>query len=217
EKDIEKEVEAVTSNISKKLGEIFPGYQVRLQPDVAKVDPDKAIGAGSKLSVAGNGHEFLPVGRHGTGLRRTLFWASLDALVHAGQVKKGKKKLESGTPRILLIEEPESFLHPPTVRASREALYSLASLENWQVIVTTHSPIFVDVSKSHTTIVRVARDDGHESKIFSTDRADFSDDEKENLKMIRACNPSVTEFFFSAYVVLVEGEAEQAVFTSILS
>src|SRR5690606_38584231 len=93
EKDIEKEVEAVTSNISKKLGEIFPGYQVRLQPDVAKVDPDKAIGAGSKLSVAGNGHEFLPVGRHGTGLRRTLFWASLDALVHAGQVKKGKKKL----------------------------------------------------------------------------------------------------------------------------
>lgn len=49
------------------------------------------------------------------------------------------------------------FLHPPAIRLAREALYKLANLENWQVMITTHSPIFIDVSKPHTTITRVEK------------------------------------------------------------
>lgn len=79
------------------------------------------------------------------------------------ETNKSKKKTKVSsdlTKKILLIDEPEAFLHPPMVRSAREALYDFAeNNENWQVIATTHSPIFIDVSKniqqSFVSILRV--------------------------------------------------------------
>jgi len=125
-------------------------------------------------------------------------------------MKNGKNLIKNEEPKILLIEEPESFLHPPAIRAAREALYKIAELENWQVMLTTHSPIFIDVSKPHTTIIRVEKNEGKATKVFSTEKADFSEDERERLQMIRNCHPTVNEFFFANKVILVEGDTEQA-------
>jgi len=72
------------------------------------------------------------------------------------------------------------------------------------------------VSKPHTTIVRIARGGGSRTKVFSTDRAAFSDEERENLRMVRSCHPTVTEFFFADRVWLVEGETEHAVYSELL-
>jgi len=119
--------------------------------------------------------------------------------------------------RILLIEEPESFLHPPMIRAAREALYALSEVPEWQVLATTHSHVFIDVSKPHTTIVRVSREGEQRTRLFSTDRAKFSDEERENLRMIRSCHPTVAEFFFADHVVLVEGETEYAVLSVLMA
>lgn len=94
-------------------------------------------------------------------------------------MKNGRAVIKNGVSKILLVEEPESFLHPPAIRLAREALYKLAKLENWQVMITTHSPIFIDVSKPHTTITRVEKNDGSATNVFSTDKANFSDDERE--------------------------------------
>ncbi|MBC8467838.1 MAG: endonuclease, partial [Planctomycetes bacterium] len=105
---------------------------------------------------------------------------------------------------------------PPVVRAAREALYGLSEVPEWQVLATTHSPIFIDVSKPHTTIVRIARGGGSRTKVFSTDRAAFSDEERENLRMVRSCHPTVTEFFFADRVWLLEGETEHAVYSELL-
>lgn len=58
---------------------------------------------------------------------------------------------------MLLIDEPEIGLHPNAIRAASEYLYSLADDDMWQVMLTTHSPQFVNPLEDHTTIVRLVR------------------------------------------------------------
>jgi len=76
-------------------------------------------------------------------------------------------------------------------------------------MATTHSPVFIDLSKDHTTIIRV--DNDSQNKYISTSDIGFDKDEKINLKTVRACNPMVNEFFFYNKIVLVEGPTEKIV------
>ena len=82
-------------------------------------------------------------------------------------------------------------------------------------MITTHSPIFIDVSKPHTTIIRIEKSEKGESKSFSTNKASFDENDRERLKMVRNCNPEVNEFFFSNKIILVEGETEQTIFNEL--
>lgn len=59
---------------------------------------------------------------------------------------------------LLLIDEPENALHPMAARAAQKHLYRLAESADWQVMMTTHSPYFVNPFEDHTTIVRLERD-----------------------------------------------------------
>jgi putative ATP-dependent endonuclease of OLD family len=208
--EVGAELNETVDAISEKLGKVFAGYSVEFEPQVGKFEPEKQLGAGSRIRVRAPGANSLPLDQQGAGLRRTFLWTALGSLADLGRVKHGKKALARETQRVLLIEEPESFLHPPMIRAAREALYSLAELPEWQVVVCTHSPVFIDVAKPHTTIVRVARGTTQPSSIFATDRAGFSAPERARLKMIRSCQPTVNEFFFADHVWLVEGETEHA-------
>ncbi len=90
------------------------------------------------------GYSF-PLTSQGSGLQRAFLWSAIESLAKSGNYKIGKKKLETEAPRILMVEEPESFLHPPAIRKAREALYKIAELDSWQVMITTHSPVFIDV------------------------------------------------------------------------
>lgn len=215
-KQMEGELKAATDGITQKLAQIFPTYSVEFQPAVGKVEVDKIIGEGSHIRIKQSDKAALPLEQQGTGIQRTFLWAAIASLAESGRMKHNKKEVTIDKPRILLVDEPESFLHPTVTRAAREALYKLAELENWQVMASTHSPVFIDVSKPHTTIVRVENDEKWNTKTYSTDKARFDGDELKRLAMIRACNPFVNEFFFVDKVILVEGETEQALFNTLM-
>lgn len=110
---------------------------------------------------------------------------------------------------ILLIDEPENCLHPMAVRAARNYLYGLASDGNWQIMLSTHSPYFINPLEDHTTIVRLERE-GHNTtpRTFRTDSAKFSNDERQNLRALLQLDASVSEMFFGSYPILVEGDTE---------
>ena len=215
-KEIEDQFKEIVTSISERMASIFPDHTIDLTPDIGKLEPEKVIGGGSYISVGTPGQATLPLSKQGAGLRRAFLWSALGALADAGKAKVGRKTIDADQQRILLVEEPESFLHPPMIRAAREALYALAEVNEWQVLISTHSPIFIDVSKPHTTIVRVSRD-ADDTRLFATDEAQFSPEDRENLQMIRACHPTVAEFFFANHVFLVEGETEHSVFSVLLS
>lgn len=120
---------------------------------------------------------------------------------------------------LLLIDEPENALHPMAARAAQRHLYELAESPDWQVIMTTHSPHFVNPFEDHTTIVRLERaGDGEAApvtpKTYRSDLIEFEGDDKERLQALQHIDPSFSEVFFGSYPVLVEGDTEHAAFMS---
>lgn len=134
--------------------------------------------------------------------------------------RKGEKAPDDDDPAfpgyLLLIDEPENALHPMAARAAQRHLYKLAEDPDWQVILTTHSPYFVNPLEDHTTIVRLERSGGDKSSLGSkTYRADdvvFDADTKRNLKAIQQMDVGFSEVFFGSHPILVEGDTEHAAF-----
>ncbi|CAB3638610.1 hypothetical protein LMG26696_01894 [Achromobacter pulmonis] len=120
---------------------------------------------------------------------------------------------------LLLIDEPENALHPMAARAAQRHLYQLAESPDWQVIMTTHSPHFVNPFEDHTTIVRLERAaDGDAPpvapKTYRSDCIQFDGDDKDRLQALQHIDPSFSEVFFGSYPILVEGDTEHAAFMS---
>jgi hypothetical protein len=117
---------------------------------------------------------------------------------------------------LLLVDEPENALHPMAARAAQRHLYKLAEDPEWQVIMTTHSPYFVNPLEDHTTVVRLERSGGDESpltrKTYRADEVAFDEDTKRNLQALQQMDVGFSEVFFGSYPVLVEGDTEHAAF-----
>jgi putative ATP-dependent endonuclease of the OLD family len=119
---------------------------------------------------------------------------------------------------MLLIDEPEVALHPNAIRAASRYLYSLTDDRTWQVILATHSPLFIDPLHDHTTIVRLARSEANPTpRTYRSDSVKFSDDDKENLKMLNRFDQGLAEMFFGQLPVLVEGDTEYAAFELLMN
>ncbi|AKO02645.1 hypothetical protein BXOR1_14015 [Xanthomonas oryzae pv. oryzicola] len=121
---------------------------------------------------------------------------------------------------ILLIDEPENALHPMAARAAQRYLYDLAKAGGWQVMLTTHSPYFVNPFEDHTTIVRMYRENSGGgstvTKVYRSDSVNFVGTEKEELQALQQIDPSFSEVFFGSYPVIVEGDTEHAAFIASL-
>jgi putative ATP-dependent endonuclease of the OLD family len=118
---------------------------------------------------------------------------------------------------LLLIDEPENALHPMAARAAQRHLYKLAESADWQVIMTTHSPYFINPFEDHTTIVRLERGADEEvnsitPRTYRSDDITFEGDDKARLQALQHIDPSFAEVFFGSYPILVEGDTEHAAF-----
>jgi putative ATP-dependent endonuclease of the OLD family len=81
-------------------------------------------------------------------------------------------------------------------------------------MVTTHSPVFIDLSRDNTSIIRVERNPSGIKGVtlFRPEQAALGADDKENLKLLNLFDPYVAEFFFGGKVVVVEGDTEYSAF-----
>jgi predicted ATP-dependent endonuclease of OLD family len=179
---------------------------VTFEAGVGKFDPEKAIKEGSRFIFENNGSS-APLANQGSGVQRSFLWAAVKTLSSQGLLKKGRTAITAEKPKVLLIDEPEINMHPAVIRAACEAIYALAELDGWQVICTTHSPVFIDLTQDHTTLIKVSNQK-KELLYFQTDKSEFSPNEKDNLKFLNRCCPTVNEFFFYDTSLLVEGDTE---------
>ncbi|SDO25461.1 putative ATP-dependent endonuclease of the OLD family [Psychrobacillus sp. OK028] len=208
------EIEKAEDGISDIIKEIFPDYKIKF--DVRPEDDlDKSINlfkAGSKLLMGPTTGYQSTIDRQGSGARRTLLWAALRYLSETAS--------NNERPNVLLLDEPELCLHPNAVRESCRVLYELPLKSNWQVMVTTHSPAFVDISKDNTTIVRVERELSGQIKgttLFRPERAKLDENDRKLLKLLNICDPYVAEFFFGGRSIIVEGDTEYTAFKYIIA
>lgn len=82
-------------------------------------------------------------------------------------------------------------------------------------MITSHSPIFIDLSQDNTTIIRVFLDQDstvNSTTLYRPSRAKLSDDDKKNMKLLNICDPYLHEFFFGGKQIIVEGDTEYTAF-----
>jgi putative ATP-dependent endonuclease of OLD family len=211
------QIDEVNTELSTLINKVFPSYKIDF--DAKPEDNlDKTINlfkSDPQLLMGPEGGYFGSVEKQGSGARRTLLWTALKFISENNQ--KGKD-LATVRPHLLLIDEPEICLHPNAIRDACNVLYDLPVSGNWQVMVTTHSPVFIDFSRDNTTIVRVERKENgviEGTTVFRPDKAQLSDDDKQNLKLLNHCDPYVAEFFFGGKVIIVEGDTEYTAFNYI--
>ncbi len=131
------------------------------------------------------------------------------------------KKSNTSTKKeyIILFEEPELFLHPEAAYRLRSNLYDLAGDSPFQILCATHSPLMIDVSKTHSSLVRVVKDFEENTKTYQAGDDVFrSDDEKkQRIQMINRFNPHICEAFYAKKIIIVEGDTEAIVFRELVS
>ena len=192
--------------IELEVQKLFSGVSVGFETGVGKFKAEDAIKEGSRFILTSNGTS-APLEHQGTGIKRAFLWSAINALCSEGRLKKGTTKITAEESKILLLDEPEINLHPAVIRSARKAIYALAEIAGWQVMCTTHSPIFIDLTQDHTTLIKVANTPAGVHH-FQTDKAQFTGAEKDQLKMLNKCCPTVNEFFFYETSLLVEGDTE---------
>ncbi len=215
----QEEIVAVQKELTKSICRVFPDHCVIFDAK-PEDDLDKALNlfkSNPELLIGPTNGYQSTVSRQGSGARRTLLWTAIRLLAES----ESKKKTNTGKrPHVLLLDEPEICLHPSAVREACDLLYSLpTSTGNWQVMVTTHSPCFVDFARDHTSIVRVERrTDGNVTgtTIFRPAKAQFDGNDRDRLKLLNMCDPYVAEFFFGGRTIVVEGDTEYTAFTHVM-
>jgi len=157
------------------------------------------------------------IARFGHGLQRSYLLALLQILAESD---------DDSQPTLLLgVEEPELFQHPPQARHLATVLSELSD-SNSQVIVCTHSPVFLPGNRLFD--IRVIRRNslGDAAKVSSCTLNDLATriaaarDKDAHPEMVtqtrvhQCLNPMIREMFFSPKVVLVEGIEDQAYITT---
>ena len=148
------------------------------------------------------------VGHQGHGLQRTLIMTLLQLLAEEQAQPEVADEQPLTRSTVLLVEEPELYLHPQMEKLMRDVLYRLASQIGMQVACCTHSPFFLDIADRYQAIVRLIKNASGDSigsqvtqNLFpgAGDRA-----EKEKLQTVARFHPTVNELFFAKHVVLFE-------------
>jgi putative ATP-dependent endonuclease of OLD family len=218
--EVEREVNLI-------IGKIFPSHEMKISSPES-VAPIKVDFLGDEFDISMgpiNGEKFS-LEKQGSGSRRTALWAILKLLADKGMkakktTAKAKSYHESVGPNkahVLLLDEPEVSLHPAAVAIARDVLYSLPENSNWQVMIATHSPSFIDLSKNNTTIIRIDKEEHNfvgATTLYRPEQAQLDENDKDNLKLMNLFDSHISEAFFGGRVLIVEGDTEYSAFSYI--
>jgi putative ATP-dependent endonuclease of OLD family len=167
----------------------------------------------AKLS-AGEGKFDGHLPRFGHGFQRSLLLALLQELVLTNSASAPKL--------ILACEEPELYQHPPQVRHLASVFNDLVATSDTQVLVCTHSPLFIRGDNfEEIRFVTKIRESG-EAEVRHLSFSQVADavanaggerpqkPEGTALKVAQALKPNVNEMFFTSVLILVEGVEDAA-------
>ncbi len=152
----------------------------------------------------------------GNGVQRTFIVSILKGFRKFKSKYPSDKKEQSLYKRSLIvaIEEPELYLHPQIAKVFKDTLYSLADDNLFQVIATSHSPNFIDLSKPNRTLAKLSLDKNKLVSVaqVSSDIYGMETDDIERFQALLKFNPYVNEVFFADHAILVEGDTEVVAF-----
>jgi putative ATP-dependent endonuclease of the OLD family len=174
-------------------------------------DPAKSVVVQPPLAgiKTGDGDFLGSLARMGHGLQRSYLLALLQELAAS--------EIPNAPTLILGCEEPELYQHPPQARHLADVFAAL-SIANNQILVTSHSPLFVsgDGFEDTRLVRRPNNNAGSQIKaltftnLCSRIRGALGEDQQRPTvgliaKIQQALQPGIAEMFFARIPVLVEG------------
>jgi putative ATP-dependent endonuclease of OLD family len=136
-------------------------------------------------------------------------------------------KAFGGDGLVLVVEEPEAHLHPLAQQWVAGKLQDLAG-DGVQVILTTHSPYFVDLSRPGTTVLVRKLGEGHASQVIQLKPSDLASAVMEMGAPETVTPSNIGPFYensattaikaglFARACVLVEGPTEELALVELL-
>lgn len=190
------------TNATSALEHFFPGLALDL--DLQVVDVKEFFKAGDLHItdiVSGDRRRFDQMG---TGSQRAVQMALIRYLADVRRTEDDQLSR-----RLLLIDEPELYLHPQGVRRLREALKTL-STSGFQVVFSTHSPLMLSRDNaSNTVIVSKNHDHGVTTRkpLRQAVHDAIEDGESQSQTLFELGN--LVDIYFAERVVLCEGKTEK--------
>ena len=108
---------------------------------------------------------------------------------------------------VVLIEEPELYLSPPSQRHLHTQLHQLAARDHNQVLYSTHSPVFLGIDRlDQLVLVR------HDHRTGTTLLQPEALPRDQALRLMTELDAERAEIFLCRAVMLVEGRTEKLAF-----
>lgn len=184
------------------LGHFFPGLALDL--DLQVLDIKEFFKAGDLHVTDGLTGDRRRFDQMGTGAQRAIQMSLIRYLAEARAVAP-----EKTSRRLLLIDEPELYLHPQGIRRLRQALRSLSET-GFQVVFSTHSPMMLSRDNAaDTVIVGKTKEAGTTANkpLRQAVSAALSDAESQSRTLFELGN--LADVYFSERIVLCEGKTDR--------
>lgn len=202
-----EELTAFDNAVNDKISAFFPEINVRLHvptPELKDVFTKGTIKVYEQQFSDGRDVSSL-----GHGAQRSIQMALIR---HLAEIKRTEQVHTTTT--LLLIDEPELYLHPQAIEIVRDALKTL-STEGYQVVFSTHSPMMITQEDvGNTVLVRKNAARGTYRRV-TLKSAVATLDAPSQLELLFSLSNS-SNILFSEGVVLTEGQTEHKVLPKII-
>lgn len=195
-KILEEKAAGLLGRQNKMANKILHAYKLSL--DTGEIDIE-SLYDNISLNVH-NGNGVLPLTSLGTGHQSAVI---LHLYRQLGEDMPGEV--------LFLFEEPDNHLHPSTIRAICDDLKSIS--EKSQVLLNTHSPIFLGYIGFKPLRPLIQSPDGHTALRIITLLDHFS--EKEASAALGYYGLRLTEPLLSSRVIIVEGPTDKGVLATL--
>lgn len=203
------ELSSFDSSINEKIGDFFPGLSLNIDiptPSIADLFKQGTI----KVNEIGTARQsdFIDMG-HGS--QRAI---QMTLIRHLAEITKDVAK--QGKTNILLIDEPELFLHPQAVELLRSSLKTLSN-KGYQIIFSTHSPYMIEQSDIPITNIIRKNNNGTVVTIRLKEALEQTLLDNDSQARLLFDTYNLGQILFSDKVLIAEGATEKTVLPTLFN
>lgn len=197
----------VEKEVSKVLNNLFNNQDFNIKIEGSEPNnfsiKDLLKNTDTKITIDSASRKDMLLSEQGTGVQRMSLIYTIQNIIN--------QKIGNLGDRMLLIDEPEAFLHPEAIRQLSASLYEIGNI--MPIIITTHSPVLINLENDHTVIdiFKIDKNKSDAITLFTSQESNFDSDDIENMKILNYVDAYVNEFFFSDKNIIVEGFTEKLV------
>ncbi|MEZ9655171.1 ATP-dependent endonuclease [Vibrio splendidus] len=192
------QLHSIDQSINDKVQDLFPDISVKLHFPTP-TEEDLLTSGTIKVLESGSSSE-RDFGSYGHGAQRSI---QMGLVRHLADVSNPT----SIATKLLLIDEPELYLHPFGIEQIREALLNL-SMNGYQIIFSTHSANMITAEEAPKTLLIRKRTGGTYARVRLSDAIQtVVADSTHQMEQLFSLSHS-SHVLFSEKVVLTEGKTE---------